>query len=345
MSYFKITTTPNPPSPEVQHTDIGAFWPGVNANTAWETIEPFVEQAEELFLIPHVGREFFDHLDEQYNGNGIDSESKLTRVFHLLRTALASYISYIALPELALRVGDAGIRENNNRESTSARQWVYKENMWKAQLKAFQFLDKALKIMEEEVESGNTDFNTFKNSSTYTISRRYFIASATALARYFNIANSRQTYVKLRPYMEKVQERDFRPLLGDELYDLLASQHLDGNLTEANEKLMQSLRRELAELTVAECIGDLNFIQDGSGWVTVENNDEGRPAGTRLSESIQQMQTKAEQNAKLFRMATERLLYANLEDYPLFRDSTANESTDDDDPELDPECLVGAIDL
>lgn len=345
MSLFKIITSPPPPAPEVKDSDLGEFAPGINANSAWKTFSPFIAQAEDIFLVNHIGQEFFDLLDEQYNGDGIDPESKLAKVFHLLRTALGAYTSYLAMPELALRAGDAGIRENNNRDTTAARQWVYKENMWKAQLKAYSFLDRALQIMEAEVVAGNQDFNTFKNSDTYTINRKYFIPSASQFAQYFNIANSRQTFVKLRPYMDKVQERDLRPFLGDEQYEELKAQFLAGNLTEPNERLMSSLRRFLAELTVVECIGDLNFIQDGSGWVTVENSEEGRPAGDRLSQSIQQMQTKAELNAKRFRMATEELLYANLDDYPLFRDSNANELPSDDEPAIDPDCYVGAIDL
>jgi len=342
MSFDKLLVAS--PNAEVKHSDLKDFYPAANGNMAWTTIKPYIQQAEELFIIPHIGQEFYDLLDGLYNGSGITNADQ-QRVFYRLQTALGAYIAYIALPELAMRLGDAGIRENNNKETTAARQWVYRETLWKAQLKANKFLDQALYLMEQKVEEGDSNFDAFKDSSTYTVSRNFWIHNATQFSRYFNISNSRRTYVNLRPYIEKVQELEVRALLGEEMYTELQTQINSNNLTDPNDKLLEACRRYIAELTLIESIGDVNFIQDGSGWVSIENSVMVYEPSAQTDRMSQQMLSKAEANAARFRTAIERMIYSNIENYPTFRDSSANLSTDDDDAQLPPECVYGAVDL
>jgi len=337
---FKITTNPAPPNPKVSDTEFKAFYPAVNANMEWCTLEPYIEQAEDLFIKPAISDAFYDVLDTEYTATGTIADPEQATTFRLLRVALANYVMFLAMPDLAMRLGDGGTMENNSGDTMPVRQWVFKETRWNAYRKAYRFLDSALVYMEDQVAADNADFATFEASDAYTVSRRYLIPDAATFQRYYNINRSRLTFVALRPYIEKAQELYVRPLLCD-LYDEILTQYAAGTLTAANNTLLEHIRRYLAEATLTEAFPDLNFVNDGQGWITIADPDAATIAGDQLSQMQQNQLTRAETNAASFRLAIENHIYTNLDDYPTYKASSCNEIEDTENntanPETDPE--------
>lgn len=326
---FKITSNPIPPKPQVKDSEFKEFFPVINRSMDWSSIEPFIRQAEDREIIPAIGQAFYDVLETEYQANGTIADPTKAKTFRLLRTALAHYAMYYALPQLTLRVGDAGTNETNAGDVLPVRQWIFNTNRWETAKTAYQYLDMALEHMEGQVEDENGDYDTFKTSTAYTIAMERLIPNARVFQQFYNINTSRKAYNKLRPYIRKAEKISLAALL-DDFYDELATQHTAGTLSTKNEAILPYVQQLLAELTIQLALPDLNWVNDGDGWRIMENIY-GMQMPANLKESLQQLHTQAEQNAASFELQLKNYLYANLDDYPTYRDSDANELTQDDD--------------
>lgn len=81
---------------------------GVQQTITWQTMEPFVKQAELEFVVPAIGEELYDELIAVVNAS--DLQQKL---IDRLSIAVANYALAGALPQLVTVIGDAGAAMNN----------------------------------------------------------------------------------------------------------------------------------------------------------------------------------------------------------------------------------------
>lgn len=326
---FKITNTTAGPNKTVDDTAFKTFYPSVNRNMAWDTLAPFIQEAEDREIIPAIGLEFYNVLHTEYDNTGAIADTTKAYTFRLLQTALAHYAIYLGLPKLNMRISDTGANESSADDVAPVRQWVYNVNRWETAKTAFSYLDMALKHMEDQVIAANADYDAFANSEAYTESRELLIPNARAFQRYYNLQTSRRAYTTLRPYIRKAEEIYLRPLLGPLLTEL-KDQHQNNSLSVPNATLLTYARQLLAEYTLILSIPDLNFVNDGDGWRVMENQyGMNRPTQGSLSQSVQQLSTKAEQNATTFELQLKNQLYENLDDYLTFKESSYNELTQD----------------
>jgi len=326
---FKVTNTGAGPNAKIEDTEFKRFYPAANRNMAWCTLEPFIQQAEDSFIIPAIGLPFYQVLETEYQADGEIANGAKAYTFRLLRTALANYAMYLALPQLNLRIGDAGVNETSASDINPVRQWTFNTGRWESAKTAYQYLDMALSDMETQVIAGNTDYEAFKNDEAYTESKELLIPNARKFQRYYNLQNSRRSYTTLRPYIQKAEELNLRPILGP-LLDEIKTEFLANTLTAENEAILPLIQQLLAEYTVVLALPDLNFVNDGDGWRVIENQyGVGSGQDSNLRNQLQQMHTRAEQNAAQFEIALKDQLYANLDDYPTFRDSNYNDLTVD----------------
>lgn len=325
---FKVTSTPVPPNPKVLDTEFKLFFPSINRSSEWCSIEPYVQIAEDQEIIPAISQEFYDVLNTEYQATGEIADEKKAYTFRLLRTALAYYAMYIGMPHLNLRIGDAGVNETSASDIVPTRQWVYNSSRWECVKQAYKYLDLALAHMEAQVKASNADYNTFATSTAYTESQALLIPNARVFQRYYNIQTSRRAYTALRPYIEKAEEIKLRPVLC-ELFDEIKTEFKAGTLSTANQKLIAPIQRLLAEYTIEMAIPDINFVNDGAGWMVSENTYDSRPGQQSLSQAVQQLLTRAEQNAASFEIALKNEIYADLDNYPTYRDGKCNDLTED----------------
>lgn len=326
---FKVTNTSAGPKKKVSDTEFKAFYPAINENMAWDTLEPFIQEAEDLEIIPAIGLSFYNVLNTEYQATDEIADATKAHTFRLLRTALAHYAIYIGLPKLNVRIGDTGTNESNVDAVSPIRQWVYNVNRWETARTAFRYMDMALAHMESQVIANNTDYDTFANDDAYTESKELLIPNAQSFQRYYNLQTSRRSYTVLRPYIRKAEQIHLLPLLGP-LLDEIKTQHTNNSLSSANADMLGLIRPLLAEHTIGLAVPDLNFVNDGDGWRVVESQyGMTRPTQGSLSQSLQQLLTRAEQNAAHFEVTLKNELYARLDEFPTFRDSTYNELTQD----------------
>lgn len=368
MSFFRLINDTEYDKATVKDTDFMQFYPSVSANMKWKSLLPYADQAEKCYILPYISSAYYQDLSLKYNNLPVagvlklctpaNSESFVTeipveaQVFYYLRCASAYYTIYDAMPHINIIIGDKGIHEPAVENMAGVRQWAFKNTRWDALLKGYQFLDKAIELMEEEIDDApDTAFPKYKNSDAYSVSKELIIPTAKTLSQFINIKNSRRAYMSFRPFIRNAETLYIRPLLGSDYYLELktALKSFDTQTTEtkaAINALLPHLQAYLAQCAIVEATPELNLYNDGDGWKVLESTDGMSMTKEAAANKIQHLISKAEGNMTYFRAELEGFIYENLDDYPTFKaDASANKDHEDnqeDETDTEDDTLCGA---
>ena len=236
---------------------------GVQSQITWETMAPFVKQAETEYILPAIGEAFYTEL-VSYVGNNVTVTSLIDR----LSIASGYYALAIGAPQLIVSIGDAGAAINVQGGMQAMGKWVYVELRDSSLSKADRALEDALQYLEahkDDEDGGSSIFGTWTSSALFTITKELFISSATELTKYFPAArNSRRIYLALRDYIVRGMDDYIEPLISPEYYEVLKAKLADANATwDAKElTLLRYIRTALAHYAFAEGIAYLNLDKD-----------------------------------------------------------------------------------
>lgn len=171
-------------------TDIKEYV-SINKNVDWESIKPYVLQAERKYIKSLLGEVLYD---DYCTTTPADNE---LLAYNLLKEASANLSWFLYLPLANVQVSDSGIAVQQG-DNFKAADWWQIRDLRKSFLEAgFNAIDEALKIME----ANEADFSPWETTEGYTIFKQLFVKRAETFNRWFNINNSRQTFLALRPYL------------------------------------------------------------------------------------------------------------------------------------------------
>lgn len=237
---------------------------GIQQTMNWRTWRPFVQQAEMLYIVPAIGQELYDELDQNTNPDELTGT-----LLTWLRMAVAEYADLLGGMRLVLHTSDAGKQSPSASNMQAPGKWMIvaarKESINKADLA----LENALRYLE----TNKAQFATWRNSGSYTLSRELFISSATELTTFFPAARqSRRIYLALRDYLVKAEKFYLKPLIGDALYNNWKAR-LAANTpgwTPEETQALELLRFALAHRAFSESITFLNINED---WRLLSETD------------------------------------------------------------------------
>ncbi|MGB5821466.1 MAG: DUF6712 family protein [Saonia sp.] len=178
----------------------------VNKNMEWESLSPYVIQADRKYIKTLVG----DALYDTYSG-GDPAEANPKKVYELLLEASANLAWFLYLPLANVQVTDSGVSVAQG-DNYKAAEWWQIRDLRRSFLDAgFTALDEALKIME----ANDAEFASWKGTDGYTIFKELFVKRTDTFNRWFNISNSRRTFLALRPYMLEAHHQFFKPVMNE----------------------------------------------------------------------------------------------------------------------------------
>lgn len=217
----------------------------INASMPWEAVEPYVNDAQDIYLEPEVGDVILALAEE---GEDTVLREKVCRALGPLALALAT-------DELGIQYGDSGITVDNQQGKRSpaneAKIAAAKANLF---YRGMQALDRLLDYLARH-PSQYPDYADHLALTTGGIA--CFIRSATEFQEtgLVNIEHSTLTYRALLPTLRQLQECSLRPLLGDALCSRLLA---DNGLTSTESHL-----RRLSVLFLANKTAELHTSQTG----------------------------------------------------------------------------------
>jgi hypothetical protein len=258
----------------------------LHRNLSFETLLSFVEQAEAKHLVPVFGTELLEAVSAEKSGLGPVYLAMQKR----LRACLVHYVVLDAAPFLAVSLGELGMVEHSAGSATPARQWVYNNFEDAAANSGDQLLDVALVYAEFKAEF----LPEWSGSEACRSSREQLIRNAHELSKYLSIGNSRRAYLALLPFMQRVEELELRPLLGDERLDALHLALQAGNLSAEEKKLLDLVRPALAHRTMATALPELAVSITGSGIRVLADNDGIRERKAASATTLSALAAKAD---------------------------------------------------
>lgn len=236
---------------------------GVQQSIEWDTIKGTVRTAENLYLIPVLGDEFYEELTA-YTGNDSNVETLIER----LKQASGYYTLGLITPQMVASFGDGGITVNAQSGSQAVAKWMNVQLIESSMGLADKALESAIQYLEK-YESKKVDdeyvFKTWRDSETYSVSKSLFIPTATILTEHFPVAKgSHRVFISMLQYLKRAEKTFIQPLLGKAFFDDLKTKLADDTteLSEEEEEAIELIRTALAHKAFSMGIPYLNFNSD-----------------------------------------------------------------------------------
>ena len=223
----------------------------VNKNISFESVEPYIKQAERDYISNLTG----DVLYDAY-AFGMPTDATEIKVYELFREASANLAWFLYLPLANVQVSDNGISVAQGNDYKAAEWWQVRDLRRSFIDNGFKAIDKALKIMEANEDK----FSPWEATEGYTIFKELFVKQTDTFNRWFYISHSRRTFLALRSYMLETHHQYFTAKLNDATIATIQTG------TAANhKKVLEFLQAAQTNYTVAKVIESGSFDLTASG--------------------------------------------------------------------------------
>lgn len=242
----------------------------VDADMEIELIAPSLIEGTELYILPYIGRAFYEELANELSTEDYElsslSNSEQDVLFQLKR-AQWYFGYYLAIDSSIITFGSRGPKEIVEEGSAQPRQWVFNTSKEAAITKADLFLDKALAVLE----SAPDDYPTWKNSEAFTLHHQHLL---TIVQDFPELGGSRRTFSKLHPYIDIAEERYLASVTGPALLeDLKQKQRNRTSLSTEEVSLMKFLKTALRNYALHLGAHDLRLMLNDKGIMIASTDD------------------------------------------------------------------------
>lgn len=328
---FKLSN-PGIPNPTVTQSDIKNYVASMHKNMAWETVLPFIAPATREYLIPHIGRTFYDLIATKYNEDEENLTLEEIEAVELMKQVVAYGVSLDFAIEMNVRLTDTGPQQTSDQEgtSTSPSQWAHSTKNWNTMRKMDKQLDFLLQYLHEHTNI--PEFSTYAISKQYAAEGSDFFRTVDEMNEYLNIEGSRRAFSVIAKYFKKAERRYIAPLLGEDFYNELKDAYFNVAMTEEQSKVITLVQRCVAEYGMVEAIPHLSCVLQNDGIVVVSRMDgfNSRSISNTLfgQAMIERVQQKCEQDATTERRELQSFLLKKADDYPTYLNSDAYPTED-----------------
>ncbi len=283
-------------------------------------IQPYIQLAEDEYILPAIGREMLAELDSQYNANPVALSPANKLLIQQLQRALAFYTYAKYLPFSLGTDGDFGLQEQGTDKTTPVRMGVLDKRQRESAENAANALERALMFLHEFAPN----YPTWRQSEAYTTSKKLFVYSATGLTHYLpQAAGSYRLFLTLKPYLDLAERNDVLPLIGAAQFDALkAITTGTGSITPEDKRLLDKVCQATATVGYAKALYYLNVVQTSGGSLRVLSDFDGIYNQKAVApRELEQAQRRADTEAAASLTTLKAFLTANADQYPLYKNS------------------------
>lgn len=224
----------------------------IDANMRWASIEPYVKEAEQLYIVPLLGKAFYDQYLPLYTASVAPSPTPLSAdnaaLLPYIQRTLAFYTQLKAIPQLATSFGDLGLRQHLSENSTTAAIKVEDRLLLNALVSGDTHADALLTFLEENATVSK--YGLWFSSAANTRMSGLIVYGTGIAQKHIDISNSRRMFLQLLPYIKKIEEKYVPKLVGADQYDELVTQLQTGGAgipTAANLALIEKIEPIIAK--------------------------------------------------------------------------------------------------
>lgn len=317
----------------------------VDDNMNIKTLEPYIAEAEQLYIVDLLGKEFYEEFKALYEASfgeeAVELEEDAVALLPYIQRCLAYYTQLQSIVALAVTFGDMGIRQHRSDDSDAAPRWLQEKLAVQALRNGDIHADALLKFLEE---NGDEDtYTTWVDSSANTLSSGVIVYSTAIATKYIDINGSRRVYLKLKNKIREIEKKSIPKLIGAEQYAEILEQLKDldpAAVTAENAALIEKLEPIIAKRAL--------FLQ--LPFMRVQINENGLFIYSGTDDLIKLGQLASDADVKILRaqlmdekefgyLADEnelrQFILDNIDDYPLIKASTAYTTQPDPGPTWD----------
>lgn len=221
----------------------------IDGNMKWASIEPYVKEAELLYVKPLLGKEFYDEFLALYEasiGAGPALSAENTALLPYIQRCLAFYTQLKAIPHLAVKFGELGIRQDLSQDSMAAPRWQQEQLLLTALISGDTHADQLLEFLEAEA-TGLNDYATWYASSANTKLIGLLVYGTAIASKHIAISDSRRVFLQLLPYIKTLETKYIPKLISQEMYDVLLADIKAATISAENAVLMARVEPIIAK--------------------------------------------------------------------------------------------------
>ena len=213
----------------------------VDGNLKIASILPYIKEAEQLYIVDLLGKDFYDEFLALYEASvtgeaptPLSADNALLLPY--IQRALAYYTQVKAIPHLTVTFGDMGIRQHRGEDSDAAPRWKEEKLLLNALISADTHADKLLEFLEDNATGVNDYATWFDNANIKT--NGTLVYSTEIASQYIDISKSRRVFLQLKPTLNQLEKKYVPKLVGQEQYDELVAALIANTITEAQQTLI-----------------------------------------------------------------------------------------------------------
>lgn len=235
---------------------------GITNATQFNSLKPDIEDVESLHIVPILGNTLYASLHASYIGNTIVSDSIQEKLLFKIQKALVNIAleQYSSLAQLDF--SDSGIRQIEDATFKSPKQWQIDDLREYFFMKGYRAKDELLEFLEDN----KATFTTWaSDSKAYTINKQFIVSDTKTFQTFYDIKNSRTTFIALQPTMKIVEMMHIMPNISPALYTRIKTQIAANNLTQDIKNILEMLQLAITQFTVASAIDSkiIEISKDG----------------------------------------------------------------------------------
>ena len=287
---------------------------GINKNIAWNTLLPFVMQAELKFAKAVLGDTLYSLLDTNITNDSLTPEQEELLTF--AKPMIANFSMYIAAPQLNIHISELGFQDVSAKEGTSSPTSVGKYN--DARLSFWRTADDYREFTYSYLQSNQSSFPDWVSSTAYTIYSKYFFRSNAELNEYLGMGSSVSTFLTLRPHIKLCEEKYITPVLCADFVQDLKTKNAENNLSLDELTLMDKIKSALAWLTIFEAAPTLNAVIEDGVLITALPEMRNKVFAVLTKEQISLLRQDAQDKGMMYLAALKLYLDKNHDKYPIY---------------------------
>ena len=298
--------------------EMKACYSRLNINSSFESFASFIYDAQVRHLTPLIGQTSVDFLTSwyaNYDPTNVDpGEEYLIPLLERVQKVLTFYALLESAPTMVVDMGDNGITEKTNNDTTPTRLFV---------------LDKLVDYLSDTADAAAEELLSFLETAAQLYpfwnesperqeARTLYISSGMMVNGYIKLAEPRRFFLNMIQSIKRVEELLIAEILGNDLNNSLKSEMAIDSLTSENDILVSRIKPVVVYNAFVDTISDMAVAVGNNGLRIINNNDRISARGDSSALQTQGIMTKYRANAVTYEGLLRKFLNDNYADYPLF---------------------------
>lgn len=311
----------------------------IDGNTKMATLTPHIVEAERVYLIPVLGKPFYDEFSAAYAADpGTPMGAERTALLPYIQRSLAYYTQLVSQLHLSITFGELGTRQHRSDNSDPAPRWQQEKLQFQSLKNGDLHADKLLEFLEANATDIN-DYHTWL-STAGTKNSGFIVYSTQVASKHIDIGDSRRVFLKLRPTLQEVERRMVPKWVGQAQYDDLVTKLKAGTTSTEDKALIEKIEPIVCKRALYMRLPFLRVQLTENGIFVYSGTDDLYLLGKlATAEEVKALRLqlidselgylKDEENLRAF-------INEKIDDYPLIKASTAYTVTRTPGPNWNP---------